>query len=404
MTSFLSFFFIIALSFWPFGTARDGVILKKSAADVTEAREHINHLRVLLVKDATQAKINTTSPYTLFAADGRILLKGTKITGMKITSDDKFIWFGTQPFSQPILTIETVADGGIKVNGKEYRHRIEIVRGEKKQFLIVNEIPVDDYLKGVLPWEANPKWKSEALEAQAIISRTYALFNAILRKNEKYDVVSDVKSQVYEGKRLEHPATDKAIEQTRGQVLVTNGKIFPAYFHSTCGGATTRADLAWDVEPNPSLMGVQCGFCAESKHYRWKGTFTVADIQSRLKRKGVKIGPIKNITRDDVDASGRARSFVFDDGKQKVKIHSNDFRMWMDPFRFKSTLMTSIEQEGSNYLFSGKGWGHGVGLCQYGMKQLAELGYSTKEILQYYYPKSEIKVLESVELSTTPKP
>lgn len=397
LTSFFSFFLILSISFWPFGTAREGVVLKKSAADVAEAAEHVNHLRILLIKDAAEIRIDTTSPYTLFAADGRILLKGAKITGMKITKDDKFIWFGKQPFSQSAITIETIADGGIKVNGKEYRHRIEIVRGEKKQLLVINEIPVDDYLKGVLPWEANPKWKPEALEAQAIISRTYALFNAILRKDEPYDVVSDVKSQVYEGKRLEHPATDKAIEQTRGQILVTGEKIFPAYFHSTCGGATTRADLAWDVEQNPSLMGVQCGFCEQSKHYRWKETFTTADIESRLKRKGVKIGKIKNITRDDIDASGRARSFVFDDGKQKVKIHSNDFRLWMDPFRFKSTFITSIDKNGKNFLFSGKGWGHGVGLCQYGMKRLAELGYSTKEILQYYYPKSEIKAIVPIE-------
>jgi stage II sporulation protein D len=242
-----------------------------------------------------------------------------------------------------------------------------------------------------LPWEANPKWPSEALKAQAVVSRTYALFRAIEKKDEWIHLAADVKSQVYAGKSSEKPQTSEAVDATRGQILTYRGKIFPAYFHSTCGGGTTNAESIWDVEKHPVLQGVKCNFCVDSKHYSWQITIPRQQIEAHLKKHGLSVSGIQKITPSHLDAHGRARSFVIEHAQGKTEIRANDFRLWLNPAVLKSTFIRSIHPTGDSFIFRGRGWGHGAGLCQYGMKGLAELGYTYRQILEYYYPGAEIK-------------
>ncbi|HLD50166.1 MAG TPA: hypothetical protein VJC08_03120, partial [bacterium] len=172
-----------------------------------------------------------------------------------------------------------------------------------------------------------------------------------------------------------------------------------------CGGATTRAEHVWNVKPHPSLRGVNCTFCQSSQHYRWKTEFTRTQIEKKLRKNGFPArSGIQDIKPLDFDTTGRAGNFeiLFRSG-EKIKIQSNDFRLWLDQLKLRSTWIYLIERQGDKFIFRGKGWGHGVGLCQYGMKALAELGYAYPDILKYYYPGAEMINLNTVRAAPPPE-
>lgn len=394
MLSFLgTFSLVFALSLWPFGTGREGAEIKKTSFPMPSS-ETAQWIRIALVSDAASVKISVSKPFVLKDVSGRVLLKAAKLPPVtaKINKDGS-VQFGSQIFRAKPLILES--PGGIfHVNKGTYPESLFLHEEMKGRITVVNRIRVEEYLRGVLPHEVNPNWRMDALKSQAVAARTYAVFKAIENKDKIYDLTPDVLSQVYGGKGAQHPLTDQAVRETRGQVLSYNGKIFPGYFHSTCGGETTHAEYLWDVEPHPALKGVRCNFCVNSKHYRWAATIPAADIEAGLRRRGIKMGKISNIEPGDKDAKGRAINFVITYGSQKIKVHANDFRLWVSPMKIKSTMITALEKRGGSFYFRGRGWGHGVGLCQYGAKQLAELGYTYPQILKFYYPDSDITTLD----------
>ncbi len=389
---FLSSFLILSLGFWPFGTGRKGAEIKKSSLEIPQGADLQNYQSVKIsLGNFPSVTVSTTGPFEVFDKNSRMLFNGLKLAPTQVIPTATGVQMGGENFKDAPVVIRTY--GLLRVGGKSYRDGLRFWRESSSKLLVVNEISMDDYLRGVLPLETSASWPPEALKAQAVASRTYALFKAIEKKNEKFAMSKDVLSQVYGGKSSERPETSQAVEDTRGQVLTSGGKIFPAYFHSTCGGKTTHAEYVWDVEPHKSLRGVECKFCWESKHYTWRTEFTRAEIQKKLKIKGVKMGTIRGIQIGEMDSSGRARSFIVVHDEGQIKFHSNDFRIWLDPGKFKSTMVTNIEKTPSGFLFQGKGWGHGVGLCQFGMRQLGKLGYTYQQILEYYYPESKITTL-----------
>ena len=393
MFSFLIRFIFLLIPFWPFGgsgtTTREGPELKKTSLELPQNPKDFQFIRIALTKSVSEVAVLVASPYKVTDSKGRPLFSGERLN-TKVKGIPEGIQIGPQIFHDSPLTIQTDGEG-IKLDGRLYRHAVKIWKENSSKVSVINEVPIEDYLKGVLPWEANPEWPMEALKAQAIAARTYALFKAIENQDHRFALSKDVLSQVYGGKTSEKAVTSQAVEATRGQVLTYRGKIFPAYFHSTCGGATTQAETIWDVQPHEALKGVKCNFCTDSKHYRWSNEISRKEIETQLRKHGYKAIGFQEIQTADIDASGRAKNFMIilaDDSK--VKIRSNDFRLWVDPGKLKSTLIESIEKKTDRFIFRGRGWGHGVGLCQYGMKRLAELGYAYDLILQYYYPDTDI--------------
>ncbi len=387
---FIHFVFIFAIALWPMQKDRAEVPLKKTQLELPASLGDFQWVRVSIARDVAEVTVRTDQPYSIVNISGEVLSEGDQMTLSTVKAVSSGISLGGQIFQDSPLTLQSEGDG-IQIGDRTYRHAIEISRDSPEKISIVNEVSMEDYLRGVLPWEANPKWGIEALKAQAVTSRTYALFRSIERKKEMFAVSKGIMSQVYKGKTIENPVMDKAIQLTEGEILTYKGKIFPAFFHSTCGGRTTRADYIWDVEFHPVLKGVTCEFCQGSKHYRWQGKFTLAEIEETLNQKGMPLAEIEEIEIVDVDSSGRTRAFEIKHRDGTSKIQSNQFRLWMDPDRFKSTKILYMKRSGDSYFIRGHGWGHGVGLCQYGMKRLAELGYNYRQILEYYYPGSEIR-------------
>ncbi|MCB9800021.1 MAG: SpoIID/LytB domain-containing protein [Candidatus Omnitrophica bacterium] len=382
----------LAVSIWPLkiqaAASSPAVEIKKSQLELPDNAENVRWIRVSIGKPESTVNLSVQMPFYVTDGNGQMLFKSEKPLSTEIKANSRGIQFGSQTFYPVPVIIQS--EGPLQVGSRAYRNAVEFWPRPNNQVGVVNELDIEDYLKGVLPWEANPEWDLEALKAQAVASRTYAIFNMLEKESEQYGVHDDVKSQVYAGKTIEKPQTNNAVNETEGEILVYRGKIFPAFFHSTSGGATTRAEYIWDIEPHPSLSGVVTEFSRGSKHYRWQESFSEQQILKVLHEKGYDLQSVDQFSLEDIDQSGRARFFGFTSGKKLIKIRSNDFRIWMDPGKFKSTKIESIQKDGSVFHLKGYGWGHGVGMCQYSMKRLAELGYTYRQILQYFYPGSDV--------------
>lgn len=388
---FLNSLFIIAVGFWPFhADGSDPQKVKKSSYELPANSQDYAFIKILVQDKIDEVTVSTEHAYRVLDDQNRPVFSGSKMNPLVVKAAPNGIQIGNQIVGTNPLTI--LSEGhGIRVNGAKYGNCIQIFQEAAGKISVVNFISIEDYLKGVLPAEVNPKWPIESLKAQAIASRTYALFKIIENQDQRHHVSKGVLSQVYAGRNSEKYNTSLAVDATRGQVLVYQNKIFPAYFHSTCGGRTTQAEYQWSIEPHPALQGVECNFCWKSPHYRWHTEITAAEIESKLRKQGMKISEITDIKTGDKDSTGRAKYFIVTAKTGVLNVQANDFRVWVAPMQLKSTWIQLIEKKkGGRFIFKGRGWGHGAGLCQYGEKQLGEMGYPAASILQYYYPGTQI--------------
>jgi len=166
-------------------------------------------------------------------------------------------------------------------------------------------------------------------------------------------------------------------------------KLFPGYFHSTCGGHTEDINLVFDLKSIPPLSGVDCGYCNKSKYFHWKKKLGKSEIQNRLNRTKSKVKRIRNITAEQIGPGGHCSTIKIDHDGGTKRVNANDFRLIIGPNKLRSTSF-SINKRGSSFIFEGSGWGHGVGLCQYGTQNMAKSGFRWYDILRYYYPEIDL--------------
>jgi len=358
----------------------------------------LSKIRILVQHDKSQIQVSVPASFEVLDDQGRSVVRGEKLGGATVKPIGQGIQWWEQVVSTRFLVVKSMGNG-IRVGSSGiYRDEVLIYKNSKGKLDVVSRLALDDYLKGVIPFEGNPKWALESLKALAIVSRTFALTKMLTRQKEEYDVSSGFISQVYAGKQIENDRTNQAIDATRGEVLLYKGKIFPAYYHSTCGGATTAADLVWRVKPLPPLGGVECKFCQRSPHYKWEAIVTPAEIKEKLAKQEMPVNEVLGVRTDKIDRTGRAHKLVIKSTWAEKTVDADAFRVWIDPMRLKSNLITKIRaNDAGAFVFKGKGWGHGVGMCQYGMKYLGELGYGYQEILGYYYPGAQVSKLKGLE-------
>jgi stage II sporulation protein D len=211
-----------------------------------------------------------------------------------------------------------------------------------------------------------------------------------MQENAKkdFDLTSDVYSQVYGGKGAERYRINKTVDETKGLVLTYRGKVFPAFYHSTCGGHTEDASLFWNINIEP-LRGVPCSFCQDSPHFRWHSVLSQEEVKNALIKSGYQIENIKDILILSRDKSNRIANIKIITEKKDIEISAKDFRNIIGPNIIRSTNF-DVKIIDHDIVFRGLGWGHGVGLCQWGAYFMAKLGYSYKQILEYYYPGAQI--------------
>ena len=237
----------------------------------------------------------------------------------------------------------------------------------------------------------------EVLKAQAIAARTFALYQIRQNKAQAYDLRNDIYSQVYGGRESEKWSTTVAVDRTKGEVLVYKDDIFPTYYHATCGGYTEDASNLWNVDLAP-LKGVSCSFCSDSPHYRWTKAISLRTLEKKLKEGGYKIGKTSFVTILSKNRSGRVDKIeIKDDSGAAVVLTGKDFRQMLGPNDVSSTNFNASIRLGLLFL-DGIGWGHGVGMCQWGAYGMARKGKKCDEILKYYYPGAEISTMDKIRL------
>ena len=258
-----------------------------------------------------------------------------------------------------------------------------------KGLLVVNQVDLEEYVKGVVPAEVNSAWHPEMLKAQAVAARTYALYQHMLSASRDYDVASSIQDQVYRGRQGVDARVQEAVESTRGLVVTHEGAPIYAAFSSTAAGITEDSMVVWSKDL-PYLKGVECPFDVESPYYQWKASFKLATLERNLRAQGFSLGTIATITPIGFSRAGRVAKLRILHSKGELIVRGEDLRKAVGYTVVPSTQFT-IESIGQEVVLAGYGAGHAVGLCQWGAKELAELGYSFSTILRYYYPGTEIQ-------------
>lgn len=353
-------------------------------------------IRVAIAKNVDDIPLEVQGPYEIRNPVNNALLKeGRQLLYATVRSTEKGIQIGDEHFPYPKVRIYPSKDITLfaKGEGRRYRGVVDFVRTDKEKLVIVNWVDLEDYIRGVLYHEASHRWPLEALKVQAVASRTYAVYQMKVNARQPYDVTSDIYSQVYGGRSAERYRTNIAVQRTAGQIMMDRGKVLPTYFSSCCGGHTEDVSYLWNHKDILPLRGVRCNFCIDSPHYQWKKNYRLKDFQDLLNKHGHEIGTIQNIRVAKRNPSGRVVELEITDTDGKVlAISGKDFRSIVGANTLKSNRYR-VDMKGYYCDLVGQGWGHGVGMCQWGAYGMARQRYSYDAILKYYYPGAQISDL-----------
>ncbi len=279
----------------------------------------------------------------------------------------------------------------IRWNGRDYGGFIELIRNGDG-VAIVNEVALEDYVAGVLRAEAGERWPAEALRAQAIAARTYGAYHRILGASKPYHLVASIAHQQYAGRVGSSSPVWAAASETAGQVLLWEGELFPAFYHTESGGFTEDPRAVFAARNMPALKAVRCEFSIGSPHFYWTLDLKLSDLTEALRRHEVPVGTVTALEVVERTPSLRATWVMVQGNRGRVRLRGNDLRRMVGYDVLKSTLF-AVAVHGDTAQFAGRGYGHGVGLCQWGAKGMAEQGYVARQILEFYYPGTTLGLL-----------
>jgi stage II sporulation protein D len=374
----------LKILFFSLLVARCSLLVANSYAQSTK------YVRVAIVQDAQSLVLKVSGFYEIIDSRTDKILYRSKNLKTTVTTYKDSILLGKMNFKLDKVLVKADDVDAIVINGRRFRGNIQFIRKNKGRLLAVNYIDLEDYIKGILYHEASHYWPPEALKSQTIACRTFALYQMQENKSCDFDATSDIYSQVYGGKTSERARTNKAVEETKGMVLTYKGNIFPTYYHATCAGKTEDASILWDIDIAP-LKGITCNFCKDSPHFRWHAVLPLGEIEDKINRAGYKIKNIKDILILNRDASSRITNLQIITNQNDKEISAKDFRNAIGPNLIRSTNF-NLRVVNRDAVFEGLGWGHGVGMCQWGAYFMAKQGYTFEQILQYYYPGCQLLV------------
>ena len=290
----------------------------------------------------------------------------------------------------PLPSDDTVelgsVDGKVFFNGKSYTGSLKFSRDENGLY-IINDLPFEKYIEGVVASETGKKWELEALKSQAVISRTYAVFHRDKNPEKDFHLTSGTLHQEYSDENIS-PMVRLAVEETAGQILTYGDHPISAFYHATCEGKTELPEEVWSSS-FPYFRSVDCN-TRNAPYENWTVTFTFDEIEEAA---GIK--EIDEIDISSYTSTGRVRTLRItagdkETGTSEIEIKATDLRRLLGYRRLPSTDFR-LKKEARSVILEGKGWGHGVGLSQWGALEMARQGRNYREILEHYYPGTELK-------------
>ena len=357
------------------------------------------NIRVLLHNNIKEIQIEINQPYSIsdLESDEVLADRGNlKKSILYLKSGD----FRTRPLASesthnaPSTFIKAngnvsifTSKGFVKLRKSKYCGKLILIPKEDGRFSILEEIGIEEYLPGVVEGEMPMMWNDDALQAQVIAVRTYVIYKRKIKANSLYHI--NKLDLAYKGSYMNQAKTKEIVNKTRGTVMVYDWKLFPGYFHSTCGGHTEDINRVFNLKSIPPLSGVDCGYCSNSKYYHWKKRLGRNEIQNKLNATKSKVKRIRNISTEQIGPGGHCSTIKIEHTGGTKRVNANDFRLIIGPNNLRSTSF-NIKNSGSSFVFEGRGWGHGVGLCQYGTQNMAKSGFRWYDILRYYYPEIDL--------------
>ncbi len=281
--------------------------------------------------------------------------------------------------TSPIL-VSPAADGALEWNGRRYRGSFEALAtpGALDCVTLVDRLPLESYLLGVVPAEMPASWPEAALESQAIAARTYAAANIGRHADQGFDLYGDTRDQAYGGESAETLASDAAVQATYGLGLTYQGRIITALFHASSGGQTDDAIAVWGIDL-PYIRGVDDIDISPYAH--WTRVLSAARVEAGLAAQGIEVGSPERLSVQTYTAHGRARWLSVTGTAGSAVADANSFRLatGLPSTRYQLAAIAG------GWQFTGGGFGHGLGMSQWGAKAYADLGWSYDQILMHYY-------------------
>lgn len=382
-------------------------------------------VRIALLASQRTFPLASEGPWRLVDARGGTLLRARAGDAWTVQKDGGRLRAmrpdGTAtPWSAgPLRQVSDAASGSVKAGGRRYRGSISLLAADSG-ILVVNALALEDYLRGVVPREIGERTASEraAVEAQAIAARSFAVTRLVTARagngrSPDFDFVSSVSDQVYGGRDAERPLSDAAIAATAGRVLLVNGRVVTAPFHSACGGETAAAEEVWRTDGESHLRrvsdripGTDRFYCDIAPRFAWTRILTGSELDEVVRRYIAayatvpRSGPgrVQGVTVEGRTPSGRVNVLAFRTATGTYRVRGNDSRsvlrsasgeMLNSPY-FSITADDSPSGRIARVVIRGNGYGHGVGMCQWGAIGRARAGQDARLILRTYYPGTTI--------------
>ncbi|HEX4682430.1 MAG TPA: SpoIID/LytB domain-containing protein [Gemmatimonadaceae bacterium] len=329
--------------------------------------------------------------------DGR-MVRAVRMDGTPTT------WADGPVYARP------TGNGLLDVGGKPYRGDVAFYAADSG-VMIVNVVRIDDYLPGVVPLEIGTRAESDsaAVQAQAVSARSYAYTHVTAPSSRYYDITAGTLDQVYGGAAAESPVGSEAVESTRALVLKYAGRVVNAPYHSTCGGATAAASELWRSNDEPYLQSVSDQIPGTSRYYcdiaprfHWTRTLEAATLNAALARylatyskvPNGRVGVARDVFVGGHTASGRVATTTISTDRGSFVVRGNDIRYvlrapggeTLNSTHFLLETVAAADGSLARLIIHGNGYGHGVGMCQWGAIGRARAGQDFRTILGTYYP------------------
>jgi len=409
-------------------TANAGAAVGRPATGNSIVAEPTGHgvgplMRVGLIEEAGEVRIScdglcsvslygeSTVRETTEGGEWRVTVEGS---GFLVTGS------GVDQVLGGTARIAPLGDDPVSLDGVRYRGELEVFLSANGGLSVVNVIGLESYLRGVVPKEIGPRQLSdlEAVKAQAVAARTYALARGGGRSAGDYDLYATVDDQAYGGAAVEDPTADRAISETAGLVLYHEGFPVNAYFSSCCGGWTAAREDVWELPPEPYLIAqsdvpggghdLDSAYCSGSPSFAWDAEWSGSEIlelvRTRLRETAsepvpVEITAVRDIRIVETSGQGRIRWLEVEAAEGTWRVFADRVR-WLlrrpgsDAILRSAWFDLDVQKRGgrvSRVRATGRGYGHGVGMCQNGALGMARRGFSYGQILTHYYPGTRLE-------------